>query len=244
MTKVINSPLLENLNIIYRAPAELKPYGKNPRKHSKSQINAIAKSIETFGFVNPIVITNDKVIVAGHGRHQAALLLKKSKVPTICVEDMSPALADTYRLADNKMAELSGWDFTLLEEEILILDLKMPEFDLTVTGFSMEAPARPDRRRQAALLRTKKYHCLEQGQWRHGLPLSLQIRKSGLVQKWHGSACEQHRARKNRPLSDECLGLPGTEYLPFEARGRTGHAPDRQARPAARRRHSRQHAWS
>jgi DNA modification methylase len=132
----IQTPLLENLNIIYRAAAELKPYIKNPRKRDKKQAEAIAKSIQLHGFVNPIVIQENGEIVAGHGRYLAAQLLGLEAVPTICIKYMTPALAASYRLADNKLAEMSGWDFDLLELEIQDLEINMPELDLTTIGFS------------------------------------------------------------------------------------------------------------
>jgi DNA modification methylase len=133
----IPSPLLENLNIVCRPLVELKPYNNNPRKRDKTQAKAIAKSIELHGFVNPIVIQENGEIVAGHGRYLAAQLLGLETVPTICIKYMTPALAASYRLADNKLAEMSGWDTDLLELEIKALEINIPELDLTTVGFRM-----------------------------------------------------------------------------------------------------------
>ena len=96
---------------------ELKPYEKNPRKND-SAVDAVAESIKEFGFKNPVIIDKDGVIVAGHTRLKAAKKLGLEEVPTIMADDLSEEQVKAFRLADNKTAELAGWDFDLLSEEL------------------------------------------------------------------------------------------------------------------------------
>ena len=115
---------------------DLRPYDRNARTHSKKQIRQIAKSIERFGFCNPVLIDDDNRIIAGHGRVAAAKLLKRSEVPTVRLSHLSPADRRAYILADNKLAENAGWDREMLAIELQgLIDLN---FDLDIIGF--EAP--------------------------------------------------------------------------------------------------------
>lgn len=114
---------------------QLKPYPKNARTHSAKQIRQIARSIKEFGFTNPILIDAENNILAGHGRLEAAKLAGLTDVPCLCITHLTPAQKKAYILADNRLAELSGWDNDLLRvelEEIQALDLN---FDATITGF-------------------------------------------------------------------------------------------------------------
>jgi DNA modification methylase len=109
----------------------------NPRTHSKKQIRQIRDSIETFGFTSPVLIDSQNRIVAGYGRVEAAKLLRLAEVPTVRLEHLSEAEIRAYVIADNRLAELAGWDPEILAielEELSSLDL---EFDVTVTGFEM-----------------------------------------------------------------------------------------------------------
>lgn len=112
---------------------ELKPYEKNPRKND-SAVDAVAESIKEFGFKNPIIIDKDGVIVAGHTRLKAAKKLGLEEVPTIMADDLSEEQVKAFRLADNKTAELAGWDFILLDSELKSLG----EIDMSAFGFKME----------------------------------------------------------------------------------------------------------
>jgi DNA modification methylase len=115
--------------------AELKPYKGNPRTHTKKQIAQLAKSIERFGFTNPVLVDDDGGIIAGHGRVEAARLLGMTHVPTIALSGMSEADRKAYIIADNRLAECAGWDEELLKLELAgILELE-PDFDLALTGF-------------------------------------------------------------------------------------------------------------
>lgn len=110
--------------------SDLKPYEKNPRKNDNA-VGAVAKSIEQFGFKVPIVIDKNNVIVAGHTRYKAAQKLGLESVPCIVADDLTPAQIKAFRLADNKTAELSAWDFGNLSLELD--DLKI--FDMNDFGF-------------------------------------------------------------------------------------------------------------
>ena len=118
--------------------AELKPYSKNARTHSPKQIRQIAKSIKSFGFTNPVLVDKDNCILAGHGRVEAAKLAGLTEVPAVVISHLTPAQKKAYILADNRLAELSGWDKDLLKIEIEEINQLDCNFDLTLTGF--EAP--------------------------------------------------------------------------------------------------------
>jgi ParB/RepB/Spo0J family partition protein len=90
--------------------ADVIPDPDNPRKHSRPQIRAIAKSIESFGFNAPILVDKNNKIVAGHGRFEAAKLLGYAQVPVICLEHLTEVQARAYMLADNKLTDRSNWD--------------------------------------------------------------------------------------------------------------------------------------
>jgi len=110
--------------------SDLKPYEKNPRKNDEAA-KYVAESIKSFGFKVPIVIDKNNVIVAGHTRYKAAKKLKLKEVPCIIADDLTDEQIKAYRLADNKVAEMSEWDFELLNEELDCLF----NFDMTAFGF-------------------------------------------------------------------------------------------------------------
>ena len=114
----------------------LKPAPNNARTHSKRQIKLIARSIERFGFMNPILVDGEHGIIAGHGRLAAAKLLGLKEVPTLRFEHLSDADKRAYILADNRIAEKAGWD-----REILAIELQAfvdTDFDdIGLTGFEM-----------------------------------------------------------------------------------------------------------
>lgn len=111
---------------------EIKPYWNNPR--IITDISAVVRSIEAFGFRNPIIVDRNMTIITGHVRHMAASALGMSEVPVIIAEDMTEEQARAYRLADNKTGELATWDREKLDEELEAL----AEEDLTVFGFEPE----------------------------------------------------------------------------------------------------------
>lgn len=114
----------------------LRPYPKNARTHSPKQIRQIAKSIKSFGFTNPVLIDKDNCILAGHGRVEAAKLAGLTEVPAVVISHLTPAQKKAYILADNRLAELSGWDKSILKVELEELQrIEDGDFDLTLTGF-------------------------------------------------------------------------------------------------------------
>jgi DNA modification methylase len=131
------SPLLRDLNVVWRPLTNLRPYERNPRTHSKKQIRQIAESIKVFGFTNPIITDDDDGVLAGHGRIAAAKLLALTEVPTIRLSAMTEVQKRAYILADNKLAENAGWDEELLGIELQQLAEIDLEFELTVTGFAV-----------------------------------------------------------------------------------------------------------
>lgn len=121
--------------IIERAITSLRPYARNARTHSKKQVKQIAASIERFGFTNPVLISDDGEIVAGHGRVEAAKLLGRKAVPTIALSHLTETERRAYVLADNKLALNAGWDKEILAIELQgLVDL---QFDVELTGFSL-----------------------------------------------------------------------------------------------------------
>ena len=116
------------MNIESRLLADIVPYAKNAKKHDNRQINNVAESIKQYGFVQPIVIDRDGVIVIGHCRALAAKKLGMKEVPCVCVDDLTPEQVNALRLVDNKSNE-SDWDFDMLADEIPGLDLSSFDFD-------------------------------------------------------------------------------------------------------------------
>jgi DNA modification methylase len=121
--------------VIERDVASLKPYARNARTHSKRQIKQIAESIERFGFVNPVLVGDDGTIIAGHGRVDAARLLRLRTVPTLALSHLTEAEKRAYVIADNKVALNAGWDREILAIELQgLIDL---DFEVELTGFSL-----------------------------------------------------------------------------------------------------------
>lgn len=113
---------------------KLKPFEKNPKRHPKKQIFAIAESMKKFGFTNPVLISEDNLILAGHARIEAAKLLKINEVPTIKL-DMPYMDAVAYIIADNKLAELAEDNIENLKD--LLTDIvKIPDFEAQTIGFT------------------------------------------------------------------------------------------------------------
>lgn len=116
------------MNVETRSVKELIPYAKNAKKHDKRQIANVAESIKQFGFVQPVVVDKDGVIVIGHCRVLAAKKLGMKEVPCVCVDDLTPEQVNALRLVDNKSAE-SEWDMDLLADELPDLDMSAFDFD-------------------------------------------------------------------------------------------------------------------
>lgn len=126
---------MKNITLVTQRLDALTPYARNARTHSKKQIRQIADSIEEFGFTNPVLVDGTGGVIAGHGRIEAARLLGMESVPTLCLADLTQEQIKAYIIADNRLAELAGWDRDILAielQELLTIDL---DFDITLTGF-------------------------------------------------------------------------------------------------------------
>jgi hypothetical protein len=129
-------PITKDVEVTQKPLGWLKPYAKNSRKHPASQIRKVIKSIEQFGFVNPILSDPEGEIIAGHCRHKAATSMGLTMVPVIILEGLTSAERRAYVIADNKLAEDAQWDEDLLKAEIDDLQLS-GEIDIDFTGFDM-----------------------------------------------------------------------------------------------------------
>lgn len=123
---------------------ELIPYEQNPRDN-KAAIDAVANSIENFGFKVPIIIDQDNVIVAGHTRLLAAQKLDLDEVPCIRADDLTEEQIRAFRIADNKTAELADWDMEKLTAELALLeDIDMTQFGFDLSEFEIEPEVEED----------------------------------------------------------------------------------------------------
>lgn len=122
------------MKVEYINISEILPYTNNARTHSEEQIKKIASSIKEFGFNNPILLDKDNIVIAGHGRLEAAKKIKIKEVPCIRLEHLTEAQKKAYILADNRLAEIgTSWDEELLSFELE--GLKDLDFDIGLTGF-------------------------------------------------------------------------------------------------------------
>ena len=121
------------MNIVENKLNDLLPYKDNPRKHTEKQVQQIAESISEFGFINPILVDEKNMILAGHGRYLAAQKLELTKVPVVVVDNLNEDQKKALVIADNKIAMNSTWDENLLWEQIRQLNDK--GFNLDVLAF-------------------------------------------------------------------------------------------------------------
>lgn len=112
----------------------LKPHPKNPRRHSPDYIKRIERSINAFDKTNPIIVTPDYTIVAGHARLIAAQQLGLTDFP-VRIFDFTKEEAEAYMIADNKLAEGSEWIDSILVD--LFNDLELKQFNLELTGYNI-----------------------------------------------------------------------------------------------------------
>ncbi|MFO0863668.1 MAG: ParB N-terminal domain-containing protein [Gemmataceae bacterium] len=123
------------MQVVERNPNELTPYPGNPRLNNAG-VDAVARSIQEFGFRQPIVVDEQGVIVVGHTRHKAALKLGLQTVPVHVAIGLTEAQLRAYRIADNQTATLSEWDDGKLAVELL--ELSKMDYDLDLIGFSVD----------------------------------------------------------------------------------------------------------
>ncbi len=143
--------------------SDLIPYENNAKKHDETQIKNVAKSIKDYGFVQPIVIDKDNVIVIGHCRYEASKMLGMEKVPCVLVDSLTDEQVKALRLIDNKTNE-SPWNFDLLNEELeAIKEIDMSEFgfeaivDIDLNSFFEDAEPKEKE--------PKKMQCPHCGEW-------------------------------------------------------------------------------
>jgi site-specific DNA-methyltransferase (adenine-specific) len=125
--------MIEAPKIEQRSVAKLIPYASNSRTHSDAQVAQIAASIKEFGWTNPILVSGDNSIIAGHGRLMAARKLDMEEVPVIVLDHLSKAQQRALVIADNQLALNAGWDMNMLKAEIE--DLNLENFNLELLGF-------------------------------------------------------------------------------------------------------------
>lgn len=158
---------MRKLEIVYLPPGDLKAYEKNARKHTPDDIEAIKKSILEDGFNDPIGIWGDQnTIVEGHGRQIAALELGLDSVPCIRLDHLTDKQRREYMIRHNRTAELSGWDFSKLEEELATLQIEgqdLSELNFVfnhpdIDDMFTEAPNEPEKE-------PKQIKCPHCGEW-------------------------------------------------------------------------------
>lgn len=123
----------DKLKFEYIPTSDLIPYARNAKKHSAAQVSNLAASIKEFGFIAPVVISEDNTIIAGHGRVLAAQKLSLDRVPCVRASHLTDTQRRAYTLADNKLTELSEWDDEMLKVELD--EIKLTGFDIELTGF-------------------------------------------------------------------------------------------------------------
>lgn len=124
--------------VIQKKVSELVPYANNAKVHPPKQIKLIKRSYAEFGVLNPILADAKNVIVAGHGRYEAAIELGLETVPVIVIDHLTPVQVNAYRLIDNRSAEFgTSWSFEKLQLEVATIVAENPAFDVEDIGFSM-----------------------------------------------------------------------------------------------------------
>lgn len=134
-----NTPIWMAEKVIQSQISQIKPYANNNRVHAAKNIDKLKASVAQFGFVTPILVDAAGIIIAGHGRYEAAKALGLKSVPTVVADHLSEAEVRALRIADNKLAELSDWNEAALQIEFAeLMDLSLDgelDFDLDITGF-------------------------------------------------------------------------------------------------------------
>ena len=115
------------MEIVNKKIKDLKPYENNPRNNEEA-VKYVANSIKEFGFKVPLVIDKDGTIIAGHTRYEACKLLGMKEIPCIIADDLTEEQIKAFRIADNKIAEKSGWDTDKLKIELEDIDFDMTDF--------------------------------------------------------------------------------------------------------------------
>ena len=127
---------LEKVKFELRDVEKLIPYANNSRTHSEEQIQQVVNSIKEFGFINPVIVAKDGVIIAGHCRVLAAKRLGMKRVPCVLQSHLTPTQLRAYVIADNQLALNAGWDEETLAKELAAI--QTDGFDLDLLGFSTD----------------------------------------------------------------------------------------------------------
>ena len=114
--------------------SELRPHPKNPRVHPDSAIDKLVRSIKEYGWTNPVLVSADGYVLAGHARLKAAEKAGISEVPVIYLP-LEGAKAEAYLIADNRLQDETEWDLPMLKD--LLQELDTGEFNIEITGFEM-----------------------------------------------------------------------------------------------------------
>lgn len=122
------------MQIINKKIDELKKYENNARYNNKT-IKKMEESIKQFGFINPIIIDENGIIIAGHTRYEASKNLGYNEVPCIIINDLDEDKKNLFRIVENKTSEYSNWDFELLDEELNDIKLDLTEFGFNGSMF-------------------------------------------------------------------------------------------------------------
>lgn len=153
------------MQIVNIRVADIKPYENNPRRNTDA-VKFVKNSIEQFGFKIPMVLDKNNVIVCGHTRYMAAQELGMEEVPCLYADDLTEQQIKAFRIADNKTAEMSAWDFEKLDIELQdIADIDMTEFGFQNTDFNEGAlddlfTDAPEKEKEP-----KKIQCPHCGEW-------------------------------------------------------------------------------
>ncbi|WP_293879740.1 ParB/Srx family N-terminal domain-containing protein [Sphingomonas sp.] len=139
MSALFPSPMLPNrqFGIGYISIEQLKTHPDNPRRHPASQIKALSASIRAFGFNVPVLIDGGYCIIAGDARVQATRKLGLKELPTICIDHLDEHAVRAFKIAENRLSELSSWDDQLLGAVLRDLSELNLDFDIEATGFAM-----------------------------------------------------------------------------------------------------------
>ena len=121
-------------DIVYKSASDISLSDGNPRLHSPQQITQLMASIVEFGFALPILIDDESVIIAGHGRFEASQELGIKEIPCLVAVGWSDEMIKAYRIADNRLAENSVWSIALLKEAVV--GLQESDFNVGLTGLS------------------------------------------------------------------------------------------------------------
>lgn len=151
------------MQVHHKKLSEIHPYERNPRRNDGA-VDAVAESIRQFGWKVPIVIDSDGVIVTGHTRYKAAKKLGLDSVPCIVADDLTPEQVRMFRLADNKTAELSAWDYPTLQlelDELDVLGIDMGAFGFEKLQTDFSELFEETRQEHKKPKRIQCPHCLE-----------------------------------------------------------------------------------